>query len=164
LLFCEWNTSHAFPPPALLFPQRSVRDRRHKLILNLLAGTRNPAEEYYTTQAVVQTGPTQAEIDAADAPVRAAYQTWRAAPPVELYDLTADPDELVNLADRADLLPVRQRLERELAAWRRATDDPLLDPRKLALLVDEHSAWARKKDQKRQDIVWRYPEYLYAPR
>jgi arylsulfatase A-like enzyme len=163
-LFAEWNTSHTGTGPILNYPQRTIRDERYKLILNVTPASRNPAEEYYTSQVVVQTGPTQAEIDAAPAGVRATYATWRASPPVELYDLAADPHELVNVAERADLGPVRERLLAELAHWRAETSDPMLDPAKQKLLADEHQEQHERVSTEGRKAYkpWRYPQYLYA--
>lgn len=48
-------------------------------------------------------------------------------PARELYDLVADPDELVNLADRPELEPIVRRYDDELLTWMRRTRDPLLD-------------------------------------
>lgn len=160
----SWNSSHPFPGPSLLFPQRSVRDRRYKLIVNLLPGRPNPVEEYYTSHALVDTGPSQREIDAATPAVAAAYATWRNSPPAELYDLEADPDELNNLANRPEMVAVRERLAAELLRWRRETGDPLLDAGKLARLVDEDRERVAllKRDGSKRATPWRYPGYLYG--
>jgi N-sulfoglucosamine sulfohydrolase len=135
--FAEWNTSHAWPTPSLMFPQRSATDGRYKLIRNLLVETPNPVEEYYTTQALVQTGATQDEISVASEHVREGYATWRQAPPVELYDLFVDPYELDNLAEHEDYVQVRRGLINALEQWRLDTNDPLLDAAKLQMLMDE---------------------------
>ena len=122
--------------------------------------------EYYTSQVLVETGPTQAEIDSASETVQAMYATWRNSPPVELYDLKLDPHEQVNLADKAELEEVRKRLMTELRQWREQTKDPFLDPAKIEQLAEEH---------RQQDAIvraqgrgayrpWRYPEYLYGQR
>lgn len=164
-LFTEWNTSHAFPAPSLYFPQRTVRDARHKLIANLMAGTPNPSELYYTSQALVKTGATADEISAADAAARAAFQTWREAPPVELYDLENDPFEMKNLADHPALAEVRSRLERALAQWRHETKDPLLNPDNLRRLANEHVAQAAHRSDRKnaaKTYVWQYPGYFAA--
>jgi N-sulfoglucosamine sulfohydrolase len=47
-------------------------------------------------------------------------------PAVEVYDLTADPNELKNVAEDAKHAGVRKELEGKLAAWRKATNDPWL--------------------------------------
>lgn len=163
-VFAEWNSSHPFPGPSLFFPQRSVRDDRYKLIVTLLPRGANPIEEYYTSQALLDVGPSQAEIDAAPARVAAAYATWREGPALELYDLQNDPDEFVNLAGRPELAAVQQRLLDALDRWRRATNDPLLDGYKLAMLAAED--WERVMRMRREGRTnappWRYPSYLYG--
>lgn len=163
-LFAEWNSSHPFPGPSLFFPQRSVRDDRYKLIVTLLPRGANPVEHYYTSQALLDVGPTQAEIDAAPARVSAAYATWREGPPLELYDLEADPEEFINLAENPDFAAVRTRLLDALTHWRRQMGDPLLDGYKLAMLAAED--WERADRMQREGRTnappWRYPSYLYG--
>ena len=162
-LFAEWNTSHSHPGPSLMFPQRTVRDERYKLIRNLLPGEPNQAEDYYTTTRRVETGATQAEIDASSEEVRAGYATWRAAPEFELYDLHADPHEFTNLAGRPETAAVQSRLLSELEQWRIDTNDPLLDPQKLRMLIDEDRLQSQKSQALgRANLVWRYPEYLFG--
>lgn len=163
-VFAEWNTSHAWPTPSLMFPQRSVCDGRYKLIRNLVSESTNPAEEYYTTQALVTTGATQDEISAAPEHVRAGYATWRKAPPVELYDLFHDPYELDNLAERDDHADVRRRYINALEEWRHDTNDPLLDFTKLQMLMDEDRLQTLKGQTSgvKGDHLWQYPEYLYG--
>jgi N-sulfoglucosamine sulfohydrolase len=48
---------------------------------------------------------------------------WR----IRLYDLVADPEERVNLANRSSKKKQRERLENLLLQWRASTGDPLLD-------------------------------------
>ena len=124
----------------------------------------NPAEEYYTTQAIVQTGATQDEINAAAEHVRAGYGTWRQGPPVELYDLFHDPYELDNLAEREDYVEHRRRLMNALDEWRHDTNDPLLDATKLRMLMDEDRLQTLKGQTTgvKGDHQWTYPEYLYG--
>ncbi len=161
-LFCQWNTSHPVPTPSLLYPQRTVRGRRYKLIANLMAGQRNPTELYYTEQKLITTGATAAEIASAPPHVRAAYDVWRNPPALELYDLERDPHEFVNLAGRRDLRAVQNRLLASLRRWQRETADPLADPARLAqLLQEDREAAAHPQGARRPGFRWRYPEYLY---
>jgi N-sulfoglucosamine sulfohydrolase len=44
----------------------------------------------------------------------------------QLFDLEADPWELVNLADDPAYREIREELAIGLAAWQRAVNDPLL--------------------------------------
>jgi hypothetical protein len=50
---------------------------------------------------------------------------WNRGDREELYDTWADPVELHNRADDAQLAGVRHRLRERLLAWMRETDDPL---------------------------------------
>lgn len=161
-LHCEWTSSHPFPEPSFLFPQRSVRNARYKLIENLTPGRENPSEEYYTQQVLIDIGTNQEEIDGAPSHVRQAYATWRRPPALELYDLQDDPNELVNLADDPAFQPIRDELHRVLKEWQRETDDPLLDPEKLArLLAEDSGTTAMKGAHRSPDFDWKYPDYLY---
>ena len=66
---------------------------------------------------------TDADVAAADAGVRRAYDTWDDAPPEELYDLSNDPYEMTNLA--ADPAYARQLAEMRGAVdqWIEETGD-----------------------------------------
>lgn len=163
-LFAEWTTSHPFPEPGLFNPQRCVRDQRFKLILNLLPDRANPVERYYTEQAMVETGCTQEEIDAAPIAVQDAYDRWRHQPPVELYDLQADPWEYVNLADNPAYSRHRDRLLQVLDRWQVETHDALADPRCLERFTLEHEAATKLQGgHKQDDFRWGYLDYFAPP-
>ncbi len=161
-LFCEWNTSHPFPPPSFLYPQRTVRDERYKLIRTLLPDQDNPVEEYYTKHVLVDTGTTQWELDHGDETVQRVYENWRRPEPVELYDLQADPHEFNNLAGQPDMAEIEQDLLQALQNWRVETEDPLLDPEHLARLVAEDLRVTQGAGCHRQPgFKWEYLDYLY---
>lgn len=161
-LFCEWNTCHPHPPPSLLYPQRSVRDERFKLIATLLHERENPVEEYYTKHALIDTGTTQWELDhCVDERVRRVYAAWRRPRPVELYDLSRDPWEFQDLAENPAYAEVRDRLLEALTAWQRETGDALADRTRLDRLVRENEAVAaRPNSHKEPGFHYQYLDYL----
>ena len=161
-MFCEWTTSHPFPLPSFLFPQRSVRDERYKLIETLLTDQDNPVEAYYTRQVLVESGATQPEIDAASEDVRRVFESWRRPEPVELYDLHTDPCEFNDLSESSDHDAIRNALLNELRNWQQETDDPLADPEKLARLVEEDmEVQGLRGEHRKPEFQWRYVDYLY---
>jgi N-sulfoglucosamine sulfohydrolase len=160
-LYAEY---HAHYPP-LYFPQRAVRDRRYKLIVNLLQDRDSPmAESQCRRKQPSESIPsylTAAELAAAPEAVRRAYDTWLDAPPLELYDLEADPHERDNRADDPALADVKAGLLAALCHWQRETADPLADAGKLARLTEEHDAVGMPYDRRNWE-----PEYhhYFAPK
>lgn len=115
------------------FPRRAIRDGRHKLIHNLLAGRSKPPLGIDGDRAhvIVQ------EARYAGTPARSAFDRYANPPEFELFDLNEDPVEFVNLADRPDSKPVLERMQRALLAWRKETEDPFLDSRYLDRVFEE---------------------------
>ena len=151
-LFAEFH-AHAAQPN--FYPQRSVRSSRYKLIENLMPGEVNPGHEF-TLHHIDADLP--ALIRAASPEVRQAYRTMERPPRFELYDLEADPFEFRNLADDPAHADVLRELQRELAAWRRETNDPLLDAGNLQRLKAEAQIDSKPGARKRG---WRYPSYFF---
>lgn len=92
-------------------PIRSVRDDRWLLIRNFEPG--RPVE-------------IPKDVSRGGAWKEMASDPWPPRPGLELYDAEADPQQMRNLAEDADLEPVRERLLGALHAWMVSTDDPLL--------------------------------------
>ncbi len=153
-LFSEY---HGHYPP-LYFPQRTVRDDRYKLIVNLLQDRPNPVAEVCTSSAQ-PSYVSKADVTAATAEVCRIYSTWSDAPPIELYDLESDPYEMHNRADDPKLATVKTRLQDALRQWQQRTQDPLADPKMLARLTAEHDA-IPKPYRRQKGFVWQYPTYL----
>ncbi|MCP4639118.1 MAG: sulfatase [bacterium] len=128
---CTEYTSHGRKN---YFPRRAIRDDRFKLILNLTPERGNPVG------GVDGCAAWQASRDSAleGTKIREVYDTYRNPPPVELYDLENDPYEFENLAGKAESAEVEAGLMAQLEAWRKETEDPLLDPEALATLTREH--------------------------
>jgi N-sulfoglucosamine sulfohydrolase len=152
-LFTEFHT-HA--TVANFFPQRAVRDTRHKLIENLLPDEVNPDAEKIDREL-----PFVAAAIAAAAPeVRKAYQLQQKPPRYELYDLQADPFEFRDLADSPEHAAIFGELRQCLATWREQTQDPLLNPANLQRLKAEVYSVKRKADGKA--LSWGYPDYFFG--
>jgi N-sulfoglucosamine sulfohydrolase len=99
-----------------------VRTRAHKYLVNLAHGLEYPhASDLWgspTWQGVLTRGD--------DRFGRRSVAGFLRRPKEELYDLAADPDELVNLAGKPSSEAVLADLRAKLAGWREATDDPWL--------------------------------------
>jgi arylsulfatase A-like enzyme len=92
-------------------PQRALRTERYKLIVNLEVDIINVPADIQHSPIYPQMIP----------------ELTQERPPVELYDLAADPLEKHNLADQPDLTAIRQELLGTLYAWMRDTGDPILN-------------------------------------
>ncbi len=152
-LFAEFNT-HS---PLTYFPQRSVRDDRYKLIVNLMQDRPSPVAKNYLDRTYDLTRDALPKIDPG---FRKVWQRFADPPPLELYDLKKDPYEMRNLTDSPAHAGILKRLRRQLAQWQEQTDDPLVDPAKLHKLTKEIEA-RPKNYRKDPNFRWRYPEYLY---
>lgn len=152
-LFTEYHTHAA---QTNFYPQRTVRDARYKLIENLLPGEVNPGYEFTLNHLDADL---RGAIRAAPEHVRAAYARMERPPRWELYDLQEDPYEFRDLsADAAHAAPLA-RLQQALAAWRRDTQDPLLDPANLARLKAEIAGASK---QQARETSWQYPNYFFG--
>lgn len=153
------------------FPQRTIRDERYKLILNLTPGRTCPTAVAYEKHqgTFFVAGCTAEEIAGASRQVRQAYAVWRRPPKIELYDLQSDPHELHNLAGQAAHAKTEKRLLARLRQWQRETNDPFLNKDLLARYLAETARVSKKyggpQSRYRRDrsFRWKYPEYL-APR
>lgn len=116
------------------FPRRSIRDNRYKLIVNLLTDRSNPIigvdgdVAYAISRDTVYFGTKE----------RKAFDVLKNPPAEELYDLQNDPNEFKNMAGNPSYKIIKNKLKAELMKWRVATQDPLLDKKKLAALTLEH--------------------------
>lgn len=113
---------HMHGPP--WFPRRAIRDSRFKLIHNLLAASASPRPVIDGDLGYA----TSREARYEGTPIRHAFDILANPPEYELYDLEEDPWEFQNLSEEPEHAETLQRLQTALEDWRRATDDPLLDP------------------------------------
>ena len=119
--------SHTGDGEMNVFPQRCVRDRRYKYILNLRP------ENTWTTHFTKVPGIPNSHKDIWDSWVEKAKTDPHAArllatiehhPAEELYDTQADPDEFTNLAGKPAMQPTLESLRRDLRQWMIAQGDP----------------------------------------
>ncbi len=122
-------------------PTRCVRTARHKLIRNF-----TPDPFYLDSGWLARFGGDNERI-----------ASWpyfgRKRPPVELYDLEADPDETQDLADRPELREVQAAMQAALDAHLHAIGDPILDgpiPNPTGEPVKQQ--WVRQGDRYRLDF------------
>jgi len=152
-LFAEYTVHY----PPTYFPQRSVRDDRYKLIVNLLPDRPNPVADIYLQRGWDLTRQSLAQVDPA---FRCVWQTFARPPAVELYDLKEDPHEMKNLADKPERAATVKRLRDRLTAWQKRTADPLADPGRLDKLTHEHDT-LDPDYRKDASFRWQYPAYMY---
>lgn len=124
----EW---HGNLPP-IDIAARTIRDERFQYIVNYGTGPRFALDpkrrrsdddyakdaETFSPSALIQAHPEHATVKKFTALLQAPR------PREELYDCQADPDELVNLADRPEYAEVKARLRARLEAIQRQTNDP----------------------------------------
>ena len=99
-------------------PMRCVRTQRHKVIANFENAPYQESPADYLNNAKGYP-----EIALAGERSRTSFYH----PPIELYDLENDPDELTNLAEDSEYREIRDDLIRELRGWMEETGDALLD-------------------------------------
>jgi N-sulfoglucosamine sulfohydrolase len=105
-IFCEM-TYHDY-----YHPQRAIRTEQFKLIVNFTTAPSfmDPSQSWHRrVRPVIPTDPALAY-----------------GPPIELYDLSIDPNEWDNVANSLDYRSTRNELLGRLASWMRDTEDPLL--------------------------------------
>lgn len=105
------------------FPRRAIRDARFKLIHNPLAGKGHPPRRVDADP----TGKFAEDQKYRDTPAGEAHRRFLDPPEWEFYDLAADPVEFHNRIDEPEFAEAIAELKEALLAWRRATDDPLLE-------------------------------------
>jgi N-sulfoglucosamine sulfohydrolase len=114
--------THSFHEINQYYPMRSIRTRRHSYFLNLEPSLAVPVA------SDVQLSPSWKAIMSTPG-ARLGKRTLDAfthRPPEELYDLTVDPDEVVNVAADPSRAAVMADLRKQLQDWRAATHDPWL--------------------------------------
>ncbi|HYZ47861.1 MAG TPA: sulfatase [Sphingomonas sp.] len=118
----EVVASHEFHEINQYYPMRALRTRTHSFIQNLAS------QLDYPVAGDVASSPSWKAI-AADPNIRLgrrAQAAYLKRPAEELYDLRADPDELVNLAGQPGVAQLQREMRDRLTAIRAKTHDPWL--------------------------------------
>lgn len=114
------HCSHTFHEVTMYYPMRVVRERRYKLILNMASALDFPfASDLYGSATW------QGVLDRNDKTYgKRPTEKYLRRDRYELYDLDADPDELVNLASDPAHSKTFERLSKQLEDFQHATMDP----------------------------------------
>ena len=142
------------------YPQRAVRNDRYKLIENLQPGVADVSGYAFATNRHFGHD-FETALSKAPVRVREAYALLRRAPKYQLYDLAKDPYEFNNLAGKSEYEKVQDELSAELTRWRKATNDPMLDPRNVIRLKAEIEATYINGEYTKKKGPWEYPDYFF---
>jgi N-sulfoglucosamine sulfohydrolase len=113
--------SHSFHEINQYYPMRAMRTRRHLYITNLAA------ELSFPIAGDVAASPSWKAIQSTGAKLgQRSLEAWLRRPAEELYDVVADPGQLVNVAQQADYHDILQGMRASVRQWRADTKDPWL--------------------------------------
>ncbi len=147
--------------PETYYPGRAVRDKRFKLVHNLLPERKNPVYDIYLVKQRPETF-TQQELKNVPKQVQEAYKIFRQPPEFELYDLENDPWEFHNLAEDPRYNEQLILLKRRLAEWQQRTNDPLRHKHILKKFTAENDATMSSGKYIRKKLgQWKYPKYFF---
>ncbi len=120
-----------------MYPSRTVRDKKYKLIINLLYDQPSPEYTHRINLYYKNTMYIDSILKLAPIRIQNTYNIFRQAPEYELYDLENDPNEYNNLADNKNYKNILEHLKAVLQTWREETGDPLLIKNNLYLLKSQ---------------------------
>ncbi len=113
--------SHTFHEVTMYYPMRGMRNRRYKYLRNLYPELSFPfASDLWNSKMWQSLRP---EGDNARLGRRSA-RNFIHRPAEELYDITADPDELNNLAQSPQHREALAQMHKTVHEWRKTTADP----------------------------------------
>lgn len=118
----EIYASHSFHEVTTYYPMRAIRTKKYKFIWNVAHQLPFPLSSglwnSITWQATLRDGATHFGA-------RTVQQCLQ-RPAFELYDLEADPNETVNLADQPEYAALVERMQQKIRAFQQSTKDPWL--------------------------------------
>jgi N-sulfoglucosamine sulfohydrolase len=115
--------SHIMHEVTMYYPMRTLRERRYKLIWNLCHQM-----PFLNAKEVEERSPWRLTIERGDKLIgRRTVEKYVWRDPIELYDLEADPDEIVNLAHDPNYADLRRSMSEKLLNRLRETNDYWLE-------------------------------------
>lgn len=125
--------SHVMHEVTMYYPMRTLVDRRYKLIWNL-----NHRQPWADASEVTRRAPWAETWRRGDKFIgRRPIEKYLWRDPIELYDLRADPDEVVNLASDPKFAELRRTMSERLLARLRETGDNWLERYQLPMPGEE---------------------------
>jgi N-sulfoglucosamine sulfohydrolase len=114
--------THSFHEINQYYPMRSIRTRKYSYFLNL-----EPSLSVPVASDVALSPSWRAITSTAGAKLgKRTLEDFTHRPSEELYDLTSDPEEVVNLVANPAYASVLADLQKQITEWRSATHDPWL--------------------------------------
>lgn len=121
----DWNeiyAAHTFHEITMYYPMRVVRSKNYKLIYNTAWRLEYPfASDLWAASTWQSIYRNDIEVYG-----KRKVKDYLFHPEFELFDLAADPDEIVNLATNEDYKDVLESMKTKLKAFQKRTSDPWL--------------------------------------
>lgn len=124
--------------PGGFFPSYTIRDQRYKLIYNVQPERNRPWREFHEIPFLVYL-----PERVTDANFETAFRRALRPPEYELYDLSVDPWEFHDLSRDPRYAATLAHMQQALAEWRRAEQDPFLNPELMEQLFALHRRASR---------------------
>ncbi|XP_055298510.1 N-sulphoglucosamine sulphohydrolase [Sitodiplosis mosellana] len=115
--------SQSYHEVTMNYPMRSIRTKRYKLIHNLNFRSPFPIDQDFYVSRTFQ-DILNRTINKQPLPWYKTLSQYYNRAEWELYDLKADGDELMNIAEKPSMKEVRANLEERLNKWLGDTEDP----------------------------------------
>lgn len=113
--------SHTYHEITMYYPVRGTRTRQYKYLRNLFPELEFPhASDLWASPTWQRASRERIALG------KRSVKSYLQRPPEELYDVQADPDEVVNLAGMPQHRAMLERLRRETHEFRKRTKDPWL--------------------------------------
>ena len=146
------HTTRGIYNGSICYPIRSVRTKKYKYIVNLSSSspfhnTASTGNQTIYSEWVKQTS---------DQPEKHEFvKKYKYRPKEELYDLSLDPFELNNIADKSDLQAIKKELRNELYKWMKLQGDEGIDTEMKAMdrqLRHNEENWKGYEEQSNQRL------------